>query len=112
RWRALAVAATEMVLLMETQMEVRVLVPPGVFKFVPVGNGLYRRVERNPVAAYDSKNGLGESVPRPKYTPAAAKRALEVLAPKLSRRDLAEAWRMIEQRIDWNAPRRGNGHAR
>jgi hypothetical protein len=90
------------------------------YRFVRVpGSDLFRRIEWPAGAAYDAKNGLGESVPPPPpryYSREGARRCLQFLARKLKPADLAEAWRMIQARLDQaglepdEAPLHRNGH--
>jgi hypothetical protein len=76
-------------------------------------------LDRMPAPTFDRRRGAFDTAmpeeaasPPRYYNRAAARRLLQFLATKLNPADLAEAWRMIQAKLDPNeAPRRRNGHA-
>ena len=81
--------------------------PRGVFE---------KRVTGACDASLENGNGGGAPTPPRYYNREAARRLLQFLATKLKPADLAEAWRMIEARLEAKfgpneQPRRGNGVA-
>jgi hypothetical protein len=91
-------------------MAIKIVLPkPGPFAFVrEPGTDLYRRVDRGPGGAYDSKNGLGKTK---KYPRERIKQLLDFVETLDLDADVrAEIWRLAEQSVDdWSHPLRGNG---